>query len=108
MVPFWGRCTTHFRTYFSGDWDVHWGYWILTHGHLTTRLFPIGPTPPQTSRAQAPPLVPGDAAVYFALELNFARAPGTVRFFGDLTAALQEAEKHMEATGICGRGGGGR
>ena len=22
----WGRCTTHFRTYFSGDWDVHWGY----------------------------------------------------------------------------------
>ena len=26
MVPFWGRCTTHFRTYCSGDWDVHWGY----------------------------------------------------------------------------------
>ena len=26
MVPFWGRCTTHFRTDFSGDWDVHWGY----------------------------------------------------------------------------------
>ena len=26
MVPFWGRCTTHFRTNFSGDWDVHWGY----------------------------------------------------------------------------------
>ena len=26
MVPFWGGCTTHFRTYFSGDWDVHWGY----------------------------------------------------------------------------------
>ena len=22
---FWGSCTTHFRTYFSGDWDVHWG-----------------------------------------------------------------------------------
>ena len=23
----WGfRCTTYFRTYFSGDWDVHWGY----------------------------------------------------------------------------------
>ena len=31
-VPFWGRCTTHFRTYSSGDWDVHWGYGILTHG----------------------------------------------------------------------------
>ena len=26
MVPFWGRCTTHFRTYFSGYWDVHRGY----------------------------------------------------------------------------------
>ena len=26
MVPFWGRRTTHFRAYFSGDWDVHWGY----------------------------------------------------------------------------------
>ena len=25
---------THFRTYFSGDWDVHWGYRALTHSHL--------------------------------------------------------------------------
>ena len=25
MVAYWDRCTTHFRTYFSGDWDVHWG-----------------------------------------------------------------------------------
>ena len=27
-IPFWlvGEFTTHFRTYFSGDWDVHWGY----------------------------------------------------------------------------------
>ena len=24
-IPF-GVGTTHFRTYFSGDWDVHWGY----------------------------------------------------------------------------------
>ena len=31
-IPFWG--TTQFRTYFSGDWDVQWGYGILTHGHL--------------------------------------------------------------------------
>ena len=23
-IPFWGRCATPFRTYFSGDWDVHW------------------------------------------------------------------------------------
>ena len=28
--------TTHFATYFSGDWDVHWGYeiWLLTHGQM--------------------------------------------------------------------------
>ena len=34
MVSFWGRCTTHFRTYFRGDWDVHRGCRILTHGLL--------------------------------------------------------------------------
>ena len=28
------RCTTDFRTYFSGDWDVYWGYGGLTHGHV--------------------------------------------------------------------------
>ena len=32
-IPFWGRCTTHFRTYFSWDGDVHWGCDLdLTHG----------------------------------------------------------------------------
>ena len=35
-IPFWARCTTHFRTFFSGDWDVHWGtgfsgLWMSTH-----------------------------------------------------------------------------
>ena len=27
-IPFWlvGEFTTYFRTYLSGDWDVHWGY----------------------------------------------------------------------------------
>ena len=20
--------------YFTGDWDVHWGYGVLTHGHI--------------------------------------------------------------------------
>ena len=29
-----GEFTTHFRTYFRGDWDVHCGYGILTHGHI--------------------------------------------------------------------------
>ena len=32
-IPFWGRCTPHF----SGDLDVHWGYGILTHGHMVRR-----------------------------------------------------------------------
>ena len=37
LVPCWDRCTTHFRTYFSGDWDVHWGLTgLLTHGHLSS------------------------------------------------------------------------
>ena len=30
-----GRCTSHFRTYCSGNWDVHWGETgILTHGQV--------------------------------------------------------------------------
>ena len=29
-----GKFTTHFRTYFSWSWDVHWGYGIFTHGHI--------------------------------------------------------------------------
>ena len=33
MVPFWDRCTT--LVYFSGDWDVHWGYGVLTHGQFS-------------------------------------------------------------------------
>ena len=35
-----GEFTTHFRTYFTGDWDVHWGYGILTHGHIYA-IFPF-------------------------------------------------------------------
>ena len=34
MVPFSGRCTTHFRTYFSVELEVHWGYRLFTHGHM--------------------------------------------------------------------------
>ena len=25
-IPFWLAGAPHLRTYFSGDWDVHWGY----------------------------------------------------------------------------------
>ena len=35
-----GEFTTHFRTYFSGDREVHWGtIWILTHGHTKRTPF---------------------------------------------------------------------
>ena len=36
-ISFWGigEFTTHFRLYFSGDWDVYCGYGMLTHGHLS-------------------------------------------------------------------------
>ena len=49
MVPFWGRCTTHFRTYFSGGWDVHRGYdldfdlWPVENSSPRTRLGPLDP-----------------------------------------------------------------
>ena len=33
-IPFWGRCTTHFRTFLGGDWDVHWVCGILTRAHM--------------------------------------------------------------------------
>ena len=36
---FWDRCTTRFSE-ISGDWDVHWGYGVLTHGH-TMNMFTI-------------------------------------------------------------------
>ena len=39
-IPFWGRCTTHFRTYFSGWIGMFTGgtVWILTHGHINQWL----------------------------------------------------------------------
>ena len=33
-----GEFTTHFRTYFSGNWDVHWGYGIWTHGQMLSNI----------------------------------------------------------------------
>ena len=37
-----GVFTTHFRPYFSGDWDVHWGYGLLTHGHMDSAFLGDG------------------------------------------------------------------
>ena len=25
--------------YFSGEWDVHWGYGVLTHGHIYIYIY---------------------------------------------------------------------
>ena len=33
MVPFWGRCTTHF-VYFSGDWEWDFEAWPRLSLHL--------------------------------------------------------------------------
>ena len=30
----WGVGAPPILVYFSGGWDVHWGYGILTHGHM--------------------------------------------------------------------------
>ena len=38
MVPnqwfHWGIGALPILVYFSGDWDVHWEYGALTHGHI--------------------------------------------------------------------------
>ena len=78
--PFLGKCTTYFRTYFSGDWDVHWGtIWILTHGHMGIPLglalkgFPSHrltrnlafPLPPLPTKPPPPPRKPAASARHF-------------------------------------------
>ena len=35
--------------YFSGDWDVHWGYGLLTHGHIASTPEIIASSPCQRS-----------------------------------------------------------
>ena len=39
-IPFWGRCTTHFRAYFSGWIGMFTGgaIWLLTHGHISAEV----------------------------------------------------------------------
>ena len=39
-IPFWDRCTTHFRIDFSGDWDVHCVYKVLTPGQVFQLMSP--------------------------------------------------------------------
>ena len=36
--------------YLSGDWHVHWGYGLLTHGQLCLEEIPETKEPPHTVR----------------------------------------------------------
>ena len=68
--PLWGGCTSHFRTNFSGDWDVHWGYdldfapWpVMSTNHLSgavPRRLALGfPPAPAAAAASSAPPAPG-------------------------------------------------
>ena len=35
-IPFWVGAPI--LVYFSGGWDFHWGYGLLTHGHVSAGL----------------------------------------------------------------------
>ena len=35
---FWGRCTPIVEPFLVGDWDVHCGYGILTHGQVKKKM----------------------------------------------------------------------
>ena len=66
-ISFWlvGEFTTHFRLYFSGDWDVDWGYDILTHGQMTG----VDPYslkgPPALTRGDCSPMVVERNIIFF-------------------------------------------
>ena len=46
MVYHFGVGASLILVYFSGDWDVHWGYGILTHGHIGFRVRQLWSTSP--------------------------------------------------------------
>ena len=45
--------------YFSGDWDVHWGYRLLTHGHI---FQPLAVTGSGYGGLGGPPRIGGDGS----------------------------------------------
>ena len=40
--------------YFSGDWDVHWGYGLLTHGYMVAVVLELGPLCQMVGTRQKP------------------------------------------------------
>ena len=71
-IPFWGMCTTHFRIYFSGDWDVRWGY------NLDFDPWPhVKHQPPEVLITPATLCtVPASCDVFTSGRSYYARAPG--------------------------------
>ena len=53
-IPFWDRCSTHSSRHFSGDWDVDWGYGVLTH----TQMHQSNCHPSSSSKARSSPPSP--------------------------------------------------
>ena len=80
-----GEFTSHFRTYFSGDWDVHWGYGVLTHGHVlfsrpTTNVLG-GHKWVWLKRRSEPGFLFFFLFFFFVSFSTFTRAPFRARFF---------------------------
>ena len=68
-IPFWlvGEFTTHFRTCFSGDWDVHWGYaFPRTQGRQDTSGSRMAGV--QRGKNTRPTTLPQDAKLTFGLQ----------------------------------------
>ena len=41
-VPFWGSAPPILEPMLVGHWDVHWGYGVLTHGHINVKQTVFG------------------------------------------------------------------
>ena len=82
--------------YFSGDWDVHWGYSLLSHSHFAAKHFlnrvPFPATPPaypQRSRSRPPPASPREpleSETDAVMPLGSTRAVALFRSFLDPAA----------------------
>ena len=48
MVPFWGRCTTHFTSILAGIGMFTGTIWLLTHGRITFTALKMGTSVPRS------------------------------------------------------------
>ena len=92
--------------YFSGFWDVHWGCWILTHGHVGSRKTAQGAVMPVMRRFRflMPHLV---RWISFLLRVIAQEGLVAMRCFcarlqgADLVTGAQRERHHQE--GLCER-----